>query len=103
MDKHPTEHVYDEEMFPLVAQLIAIANRNKIPLIVSAGMIFPGPDGEPGSGCCTTVILHGKGERDERLRGAENRFGLCEGIIRGHSGFDNAAGLIISRFHEAAE
>ena len=43
--KHHTEAVYDDEMFPLVAQLIEIATREGIPLLVSAGMIVD-VDGE---------------------------------------------------------
>lgn len=91
---HRTEQVYDGEMFPLVAKLIEIAKRENMPLLVSAGML--GPDGEPMM--CSTLI--GAAKADRFAPGIDNRYGLAHGIVRGHSGFDTAAGLIITRYHE---
>lgn len=36
--KHLTEEVYDNEMAPLIAKLIEIAERDNIPLFIDAGM-----------------------------------------------------------------
>jgi hypothetical protein len=96
-DRHPTERAYDDEMSPLVAQLIALAKRHKIPLLVSAGMRRP--DG--GQMTCDTLIIHGRKDPDS-IPGIENRLNLAHAVVRGHAGFDNAAGLMISRFHEDA-
>ena len=94
---HETERVYDEQMAPLVSRLIDIAKANGIPLLVSVGMVMR--DGGPG--CWVTNIGRDAmaTQMDPRLEGAYNRFGLCTAIVRGHSGFDTAAGLIISRHH----
>lgn len=101
MTKHRTEQVYDDEMSPLVAQLIAIANRENIPLFVSAGMVCEADgDGEPFdtplATTCTTNV--GQDGCDPRLEGMVNRHSLAFGVIRGHAGFDTACGLMISRY-----
>lgn len=88
--KHPTEVVYDEEMAPLVSELIAIAKRAGLPLLVSAGMVL-----EDGPGCCTTLV----DTQVPELAGAENRLALSTGIIRGDSRFDRVAGMAITRYH----
>lgn len=93
--KHRTEQVHDEEMAPLVAQLIEIAKREGIPLLVSAGMLAD--DGEEM--LCTTIIADAKD--DCIAPGARNRFGLCVGIVRGHGGFNTASALAITRHHPA--
>lgn len=97
--RHRTERVYDEEMAPLVAQLIEISKREQIPLFVVAGMLDEKE--EPIS--CHTAMVFGKNRPERCLLGLENRIGLCLGIIRGHSGFDRASGLMISRFHPPDE
>lgn len=84
-----TEQVYDEEMAPLVAQLIEIAKRESIPLFVSAGMVME--DGSKGG--CTTNIP------SDDFPGYTNRLTLCTGIVRGHSGFDTASAMMITRHH----
>ena len=91
---HDTERVYDEQMAPLVTQLINIAKASNIPLFLSAGMILR--DGT--AGCCTTLIGPDL-PVDPLLKGVSNRLLLCSGIVRGHRGFDTAAGLVISRHH----
>lgn len=93
MPKHRTEQVYDDEMSPLIAQLIAIAKRENIPLLVSAGML--GEDGAPMT--CDTVI--GAAKADRFAPGIDNRHDLAFELIRGHRGFDTAAGLAITRHH----
>lgn len=98
-DKHHTEQIYDAEMAPLVAKLIEISKREKIPLLVSAGLLL---DGEDPGGCCTLLVYGNKEGQDRRLLGQENRLNLALGVIRGHNGFDRAAGLMISRFHPDA-
>jgi hypothetical protein len=92
--KHRTEQVYDDEMSPLVTQLIAIARREGIPLLVSAGMLDPDGDGL----MCNTLICHGRGHPGF-MGGIENRLGLALGVIQGHSGFDTASALVITRHH----
>lgn len=87
-DKHPTEAAYDEHMAPLIAQLIRVAQDANIPLLVWAGMELQ-PD---VTGGCLTLV---RGYR----KGANNRMGLCAGILRGDARFDSAAGLMITRFH----
>jgi hypothetical protein len=94
-EKHRTEQVYDDEINPLVAQIFAICERERIPLFLSAGMLDPA--GDPLF--CTTRLCHGAGDQDERLMGAENRFQLCHGIVLGHSGLDRAAAMRITRMH----
>lgn len=94
MAKHRTEQVYDDEMSPLVAKLVEISQREKIPLIVSAGML--GPDGENMT--CDTMLIFGR-SIGEPMAGIENRFGLSHNIIRGHAGFDTAEALMITRHH----
>jgi hypothetical protein len=88
-----TEKIYDEKMEPLVAQLIGIAREHGIPLLVHAALRQ-----ESGEviGCLTQV----PGDLEARdLDGARNRHGLSGGIVRGHAGFDTAAGLAITRHH----
>ena len=92
-----TEAVYDEEMAPLVQRLIEIAKRERIPLLVSAAMVMP--DGTAG-GCLTAL---GFDDADPRLKGMQNRHGLSVGVMRGHSGFDTASGLVITRHHREEE
>jgi hypothetical protein len=92
---HRTERVYDEEMAPLVSRLVEIAERENMPLFVSAAMTFP--NGEVGM--CTTALVDLKGENNE-YAGAANRVSVCAGLMRGHEGLDRAAGLVISRYHE---
>lgn len=92
MGKHRTEAAYDDEMFSLVARLIEIARREGVPLMVSAGMLDP--EGEPMG--CTTLVVDGA---DPELAGYSNRLKLAVGVVRGHSGFDTAAGLMITRHH----
>ena len=91
--RHRTERVYDEEMAPLVAQLIAIAKRENIPLFLSAGMI----DSDGGAMVCTTDVGHVGAL--EALAGVCNRHSICTEVVRGHAGFDTAAGLMITRHH----
>lgn len=101
MEKHHTERVYDDEMNPLVAQLIKIAQREGIPLLVSAGMICD-VNGEPTPTVCMTEIALPKvGSDPEKLAGIRNRHGLAHEILRGHRGFDTAAALMITRHHPA--
>lgn len=95
--RHPTERAYDEEFSPLVAQLIELAKKHKIPLLVSAGMRRP--DGAQMT--CDTLILHGRYDPD-CIPGVENRLALANAVVRGHRGFDHASALQISRFHEDA-
>ena len=95
MSKHSTEAAYDEQMAPLVAQLIEIAKREGIPLFVTAGMLDR--NGEPIG--CTTKIPSGQRE----LSGYDNRIELCAGITMGHSGFDTVSVLLITRHHDEAE
>lgn len=92
MSKHETEEIYDTQMAPLVAELIGIAKANDIPLVLSAGMIDP--DGEVIG--CTTVIPSKRPE----LAGPVNRHQLATKIFRGHSGFDTACGMVITRHHD---
>jgi hypothetical protein len=90
--KHRTEHVYDTEMAPLIAQLIKIADREGIPLLVSAGMLDP-----QGGRMTADTLLLGRVREDvaqSDIAGTAN----IE-LIRGHEGLDRAAGLVISRFH----
>lgn len=91
MTKHRTEEIYDNEMAPLVSKLIEIAKREKIPMLVSVGMFDP--DGDRMS--CDTKIP-GEIPRDV---GVNNRHALAFSLIRGHDGFDTAAGLMISQHH----
>lgn len=104
-DKHSTEEVYDNEMAPLVSQLIAIARRANIPLVVSAGMLCRVDDNGHGDEdsalsptTCTTKIT--PDYVDPMLKGMVNRHNLAVGVVRGHSGFDHAAALVISRYHD---
>jgi hypothetical protein len=95
--KHRTEHVYDTEMAPLIAQLIKIADREGIPLLVSAGMLDP-----QGGRMTADTLLLGRVREDvaqSDIAGTANRYRLCIELIRGHEGLDRAAGLVISRFH----
>lgn len=94
-DRHETERVYDEEMGPLVAQLIAISKRAGVPLFVNAGMVDP--EGLPR--VCVTYVRAG----DEWASGIDNRHSLCSGVVKGHSGMDTAAGLMITRHHPQTE
>jgi hypothetical protein len=91
---HETEQIYDEQMAGLVAQLIAIAKANDLPMLLSVGMVL-----ESGPGACTTSIPSGR----KKLKGIRNRFGLSLKIIRGDERFDRASGLMITRCHEASE
>ncbi len=91
--KHRTEQVYDDEMAPLIARLIDIAKREGIPLFVTAGML----DDDGDTMGCTTCIPDETG----LLAGFSNRIGLCVGIMRGHEGFDTAAGMVITRHHDS--
>ena len=95
MAKHRTEQVYDDEMAPLVTKLIEIAEREGMPLFVTAGMV--NEDG--GAMACTTAIPDETG----LLPGIGNRIGLCTEIVRGHVGFDTAAGMVITRHHTPQE
>lgn len=88
--KHRTEQVHDEEMAPLVAQLIEIAKREGIPLLVSAGMLDS--DGDPL--LCDTMIA--ESVEDCIAPGIRNRHRLCIEILRGHGGFDTACRLMIT-------
>lgn len=94
-ERHRTEQVYDDEMAPLVSEIIQIATRERVPLLLSVGMLNP----EGGPAGCTSLILHGPELGLPELRGMENRFGLANGVIRGHGGFDTAAGMMITRYH----
>lgn len=102
MTKHRTEQVYDDEMSPLVAQLIAIAKREKIPLLVSAGMILRQDDHgnvheQDHKGTCDTLLLHGSEDAQHpELLKVENRYGLAYEVIRGHEGFDTARSMAIT-------
>lgn len=103
MSKHRTEQVYDDEMSPLVAQLIAIAKREGIPLLVSAGMLCVADgDGEdfdePIATTCDTLVY--TDDARALLPGIVNRYSLAKGVVRGHKGFDTACGLMISRYPE---
>ncbi len=69
-EMHQTERAYDDEMAPLITQLIEVAKREGIPLFVSAGML----DAEGEQMGCTTLIPSD-----------------------GHSGFDTASALTITR------
>lgn len=95
MSTHRTEEVYDTEMAPLITQLIEIAKREGLALFVHAGMLTP--DGD-ALGCVTKIP-----GADDALKGTNNRHGLCDGIVRGHNGFDRAAGLVITRYHAEGE
>ena len=95
MEKHQTEDVYDEEIYPLVAQIIEIAKRAKIPLFISAGTLCV-VDGELDPTTCATLVTHGE-EGAPELKGMENRHALCLEIVRGHSGFDTASAMMITR------
>lgn len=88
------EQVYDDQINPLVAHILAICKEHQIPILISAGMV--NDDGEPLM--CSSILCHGK-ESANQLRGIENRYSLALGIIQGHSGFDTAAGLMITRNH----
>lgn len=94
MAKHTTEQVYDEQMAPLVRRLIEIANANKIPLFLSAGMIMP--DGRPG--CSTTLV--GTEGCDPKLSGAVNRYGFCASLVRGPASLDTANRIVWFRTAE---
>ena len=91
-ERHETERVYDEEMAPLVGELIAIAKRAGLPLLVNAGMI--GPVGGPR--VCVTNVQSGV----EWAKGIDNRHGLCSGVVTGHQGFDTARAMMITKYHE---
>lgn len=52
------EKVYDEEISPLMVQIIAICKREEMPIVAS---IQYRAGGDEGPGYCTTVILDGKG------------------------------------------
>jgi hypothetical protein len=93
--KHRTEQVYDDEMSPLVAQLIDIAKREGIPLFVSAALF--NPDGSRLS--CETKI---PGSLPEN-KGMNNRHALAMNLVRSHDGMDTAAGLMITRHHAEEE
>lgn len=98
MEKHETERVYDDEMSPLVARLIEIAKANNIPLFLSAGMLCV-VDGELDPTTCASMIpMDDAG--DKRLDGLVNRHRLCLEIVRGHSGFDTACAMAITRHHK---
>lgn len=94
--KHRTEVVYDSEMAPLVARLIEIAKRERIPLLVSAGMI----NERGGRMTCDTLVADTDAPTGP---GIVNRYALCKELIRGHEGFDTAAGLWITRHHPTEE
>ena len=93
--KHKTEQVYDDEIAPLMVQIIKICKRDGIPMMASFGM-----KDENGEAIGCSTLLAGSPEADDGLNGYRNRFGLGIGIARGHSGFDTAAGLMITRHHK---
>ena len=99
MDRHRTEQVYDDEMSPLIVQLIEISKREGIPLLIHTAMFLP--DGDSGEfivgGCVTRVP--GTGSCAPEFHGMVNRHGLCSQIVQGDERFDRAAGMVISRFH----
>ena len=97
---HKTEQVYDAEMAPLISQLIEIAKREHLPLLINVGMVLTTDDGEPNPGGCFTLI---EGSDYPELAGMRNRHGLCRGIIHGHDGFDTASAMRITRHHDDAE
>jgi hypothetical protein len=73
MSKHRTEQVYDDEMAPLVARLIEIAKREKIPFYVLAGML----DEDGGPMGCTTSLVWGDEQPEVDLLGLEERVAKC--------------------------
>ena len=56
------------------------------------------PQGKPLN--CETLLRYEKDKQEPALIGLQNRHGLCHGILTGDSRFDNAAGLMITRFHQ---
>lgn len=94
MAKHRTEQVYDDEIAPLVSQIVAICKREEIPILISAGMF--NEEGVPMT--CDSKLRHGIASKVQ-LPGVDNRYSLAFEIIRGHAGFDTASGLAITRHH----
>lgn len=97
MEKHRTEQVYDDEMYPLVAKLIELAKGAGIPLFVSAGMLCVVNDDYIPTTCVT--LEPPETDDEPRLAGLVNRHRLCLEIVRGHSGFDTARAMTITRHY----
>jgi len=102
MDKHRTEAVYDDEISPLVTQIIEICKREQLPCLISVGMILRADHHgntytEDHKGTCDTLLAFGpdNGQHPELLK-VENRHGLAFEVVRGHEGFDTAKRLMIT-------
>jgi hypothetical protein len=91
--RHPTERVYDEQIAPLVAQIIDIAKEHGIPFFCTAGMIMR--DGSAG-GCTTKVGT----PTDARLHGVVNQHGWCQTIAR-NGRWQTAARAMVTSYHDA--
>lgn len=90
------EEVYDEEIAPLMAKILEICKRENMPMFASFAV-----KGEDGSVLGCSLLL--AEEHDDGLNGYRNRLGLCLGIVRGHDGFDTAAGLMITRHRKPVD
>lgn len=77
MFKHRSEQVYDDEISPLVSQIIAIARRERMPLLISAGM----RDEHGGEMTCDTALIWGDGG-DAGLVDVEARHRVAFEMVR---------------------
>lgn len=89
LPSHPTEVVHDAEISPLVQQIVDIARREGLPLLISIGMISP----KGGTITCDTVLAH---DKEPRFRGIENRHVLAFTLIRANDPrLDGVSGVSI--------
>lgn len=59
------EQIYDAEIFPLMAQIIAICQKNEISMFATYDI----PTEEDNGLCCTTCTADESGEPSERILG----------------------------------
>ena len=60
------EEIYDEKIFPLMTEIIAICREQGIAMLASYSIPVEDKEGQ----CCTTHLADGDGEIDERFRAA---------------------------------
>jgi hypothetical protein len=58
------EQIYDAEIYPLMAQIIAICHKNKISMFATYDI----PNDEDASLVCTTCLADESGKPSERIR-----------------------------------